>query len=156
VKAVVQRVSRARVTVGDEVTGEIGQGLLVLLGVAEGDPPEAEATLANKIAGLRIFQDDAGKMNLAVGDVGGAVLVVSQFTLLADCRKGRRPSFTGAATPDEADRRYEGFCSLLRAKGLTVATGRFGASMDVELVNQGPVTILLDTAELLSPRRSSS
>ena len=155
-KAVVQRVSRARVTVGDEVTGEIGAGLLVLLGVAQGDPPEAEATLANKIAGLRIFQDDAGKMNLSVSDIGGQVLVVSQFTLLADCRKGRRPSFIGAAPPDEADRRYEGFCQLLRDKGLTVATGRFGASMDVELVNAGPVTILLDTVELLGPRRGGS
>ena len=152
-KAVVQRVSRARVTVGDEVTGEIGQGLLILLGVAQGDPPEAEATLAKKIAGLRIFKDADGKMNLAVGDVGGQALVVSQFTLCGDCRKGRRPSVIKAAPPDEADRRYQGFCDLLREQGLTVATGRFGADMDVELVNQGPVTILLDTDELLAPRR---
>ena len=155
-KAVVQRVSRARVTVGDEVTGEIGAGLLVLLGVAQGDPPEAEQTLATKIAGLRIFEDEAGKMNLAVGETGGQVLVVSQFTLLADCRKGRRPSFTGAAPPDEADRRYQGFCELLRAQGLTVATGRFGASMQVELLNAGPVTIVLDTADLLGPRRGGA
>jgi D-tyrosyl-tRNA(Tyr) deacylase len=147
-RAVLQRVSRAKVTVSGEVTGEIEGGLLVLLGVKAGDPPGCEASLARKIAGLRIFQDDAGKMNLSVKDAGGAVLVVSQFTLLADCRKGRRPSFIGAAPPDEADRRYQGFCDLLRAEGLRVETGRFGASMDVELCNQGPVTILLDTDEL--------
>lgn len=155
-KAVVQRVSRARVTVAGEVTGQIDQGLLILLGVAGGDPPEAEAALAAKIAGLRIFQDEAGKMNRSVAEVGGAALVVSQFTLLADCRKGRRPSFLGAAPPDEADRRYQGFCELLRGHGLRVETGRFAASMDVELVNQGPVTILLDSAELLAPRRGSA
>ena len=153
-RAVVQRVSRASVRVGDELTGAIVDGLLVLLGVAEGDPPGAEEALAKKIAGLRIFQDDEGKMNLSVGDVGGGVLVVSQFTLLADCRKGRRPSFLEAAPPEEAYRRYELLCELLRGEGLEVATGRFAASMDVELVNRGPVTILLDTAELLGPRTS--
>ena len=148
-RAVVQRVSRASVRVGGELTGEIGRGLLILLGVAGGDPPGAEAALARKIAGLRIFEDEAGKMNRSVVDVGGACLVVSQFTLLADCRKGRRPSFVGAAPPEEANRRYEGFCALLRAEGLRVETGRFAASMDVELLNQGPVTIVLDTADLL-------
>ena len=148
-RAVVQRVGRASVRVGGELTGAIEAGLLVLLGVGEGDPPECEALLAKKIAHLRIFQDDAGKMNLSVIDAGGAVLVVSQFTLLADCRKGRRPSFIHAAAPEEAKRRYERCCELLRGYGLEVATGRFGATMDVELVNAGPVTIVLDSAELL-------
>jgi D-tyrosyl-tRNA(Tyr) deacylase len=153
-RAVLQRVSRARVTVDGEVTGEIGPGLLVLLGVADGDPPECEALLAKKIAGLRIFPDDAGKMNLSVADAGGDLLVVSQFTLLAECRKGRRPSFIKAAPPEEANQRYEAFCELLRTQhGLTVATGRFAASMDVELVNRGPVTIVLDTNDLTAPRK---
>ena len=154
-RAVLQRVSRAKVTVGEEVTGQVEGGLLVLLGVQAGDPPECEQLLARKVAGLRIFQDAEGKMNLSVQEAGGAVLVVSQFTLLADCRKGRRPSFIGAAPPEEADRRYQVFCDLLRAEGLEVETGRFGASMDVELVNQGPVTIVLDTAELMAPRGGS-
>ena len=149
-----QRVSRAAVRVDAKVVGEIGTGLLVLLGVARDDPPEAEACLARKLAGLRIFEDEAGKMNRSVLDVGGKVLVVSQFTLLADCRKGRRPSFLGAAPPEEADRRYQGFCELLREAGLEVATGQFQASMEVELVNQGPVTIELDSEVLLSPRRT--
>lgn len=156
-KAVIQRVSRASVTVAGEVVGEIGPGLLVLLGVACGDPePQAEQALARKIAGLRIFQDEAGKMNRSVLDTGGGVLVVSQFTLLADCRKGRRPSFIGAAAPEEANRRYEVFCDLLRQEGVRdVQTGRFAASMSVSLVNEGPVTILLDTEVLLAPRASS-
>jgi len=153
VKAVVQRVSRAEVRVAGEVTGRIGAGLVVLLGVAAGDPPDVEQVLARKIAGLRIFLDEAGKMNHSVQDAGGGVLVVSQFTLLADCRKGRRPGFTGAAPPEEADRRYQIFCDLLRAEGLEVATGRFRREMDVELVNHGPVTIVLDTAELTRPRQ---
>jgi D-aminoacyl-tRNA deacylase len=153
--AVLQRVSRACVRVGDEVTGAIEGGLLVLLGVKDGDPAEAEAVLARKLAGLRIFQDDAGKMNLSVKDAGGAVLVVSQFTLLADCRKGRRPSFLAAGDPAEAKRRYELFCELLRKEGLRVETGRFAASMKVELVNDGPVTIILDSEELLAPRKKS-
>jgi D-aminoacyl-tRNA deacylase len=148
-KAVVQRVARARVTVDGEVVGEIERGLLVLLGVAQGDPPECEALLAKKTAELRIFPDDEGKMNRSVLEVGGAALVVSQFTLLADCKKGRRPSFIGAAPPDEAKARYEGFCALLRGHGLRVETGRFAASMQVELLNEGPVTIVLDTRELL-------
>lgn len=147
-KAVVQRVSSAAVDVAGERIGEIGVGLLVLLGVAAGDPEGAEELLARKIAGMRIFRDDAGKMNLSVKDAGGELLVVSQFTLLANCRKGRRPSFVGAAPPEEANARYERFCELLRGEGLTVATGRFAADMDVSLVNQGPVTIVLDTAEL--------
>lgn len=155
-KAVLQRVSRAQVTVGDEVTGQIDRGLLILLGVAADDPPEAEEVLAKKVANLRIFQDDADKMNLSVLDVGGAALVVSQFTLLADCRKGRRPSFLGAGSPEVANQRYEAFCERLRGHGLRVETGRFAASMNVELVNQGPVTILLDTADLLAPRKASS
>lgn len=135
-KAVVQRVSSAAVDVAGERIGEIGVGLLVLLGVAAGDPEGAEELLARKIAGMRIFRDDAGKMNLSVKDAGGELLVVSQFTLLANCRKGRRPSFVGAAPPEEANARYERFCELLRGEGLTVATGRFAADMDVSLVNQ--------------------
>ena len=153
--AVLQRVSEARVRVDGEVVGEIGTGLLVLLGVKDGDPPEAEQVLARKTSGLRIFADSEGKMNLSVKDVGQAVLVVSQFTLLADCRKGRRPSFLAAGEPSEANRRYEVFCELLRAEGLRVETGRFAASMDVELVNTGPVTIVLDSEELLAPRKKS-
>lgn len=149
-KAVVQRVSRASVRVDGEVIGQVGKGLLVLLGVAVGDPSGCEELLARKIVDLRIFPDAEDKMNLAVGEVGGGVLVVSQFTLLADCKKGRRPSFINAAPPEEANRRYERFCSLVRAQGLEVQTGRFGASMEVELINDGPVTIVLDTRELLS------
>lgn len=152
-KAVVQRVSRAEVRVGEDVTGRIGAGLLVLLGVAREDPPGAEAALARKVAELRIFPDEEGRMNRSVLEAGGAALVVSQFTLLADCRRGRRPSFVGAAPPEEAERRYEAFCGELRGLGLEVQTGRFAASMEVELVNRGPVTIVLDTRELLGPRR---
>ena len=149
-KAVVQRVSRASVRVDGEVIGSVGKGLLVLLGVAVADPPGCEELLARKIVDLRIFPDAEDKMNLAVGEVGGGLLVVSQFTLLADCKKGRRPSFINAAPPEEANRRYERFCALVRAQGLEVQTGRFGASMEVELINDGPVTIVLDTRELLS------
>ncbi len=134
--------------VGEDLSGKIGPGLLVLLGVGQGDSEKDVVYLADKVAGLRIFEDDGGKMNLAVGDVGGGVLVVSQFTLYGDVRKGRRPSFDAAAPPDEANRLYEHFCGLLRAKGLPVETGVFQAMMDVELVNQGPVTILLDSAKL--------
>jgi len=155
VKAILQRVSRASVEVAGEVTGEIGTGLLILLGVAAGDPPGSEELLARKAAGLRIFRDEEGRMNRSLVDVGGAALVVSQFTLLADCRKGRRPSFTGAAPPEEADARYQRFCELLRAEGVPVETGRFGADMNVSLLNQGPVTIVLDTDVLSAPRRSS-
>lgn len=156
-RAVLQRVARAKVTVGaesqgehgsTEVTGAIDRGLLVLLGVAAGDPPGAEELLARKTAELRIFPDDEGKMNRSVIEVGGAVLVVSQFTLLADCKKGRRPSFIGAAPPAEADARYQRYCELLRGHGLRVETGRFQTEMQVELVNEGPVTIVLDTRDL--------
>ena len=144
-RAVVQRVSHAKVTVAGEVTGEIGIGFLVLLGVAEGDGPEDVAFLAPKIAGLRVFEDEAGKMNLALADVGGKMLVVSQFTLLGDCRKGRRPSFDRAARPEVADGLYQSFVAAVRSTGIEVATGRFQQHMEVELINNGPVTLLLDS-----------
>jgi D-tyrosyl-tRNA(Tyr) deacylase len=144
-RAVVQRVSRARVTVKDWVSGEIGLGLLVLLGVGR-DDGEAEATyFAEKIAGLRIFEDDDGKMNRNVIDVGGSVLAVSQFTLYGDVRRGKRPSFDAAAPPDVARRLYEFFIQQIQALGLRCETGRFQEMMQVELVNEGPVTILLDS-----------
>ena len=146
-RAVVQRVSRASVCVDGAVTGAVSRGLLVLLGVGDGDVEADAAYLADKIAGLRIFEDEAGKMNRSVEDIGGGVLVVSQFTLFGDVRRGRRPSFDQAAPPTEANRLYEVFCELLRKKGLAVETGVFQAMMDVELVNQGPVTILLDSTK---------
>jgi len=148
VRAVVQRVSRAEVRVEDRPTGRIGRGLAVLLGVARGDGEPDAALLADKVAALRVFEDAAGKMNLSVRDVGGGALVVSQFTLLGDARKGNRPGFVDAAPPEEANALYERFCALLRAHGLEVATGVFRASMEVELVNEGPVTILLDSRKL--------
>ena len=147
-RAVVQRVTRAEVRVDGQVVGAIGRGLAVLLGVAEGDGDEAARYLADKIAALRIFEDDAGKMNRAVAEVGGGVLVVSQFTLLGDSRKGNRPGFSGAAAPEAANALYERFCAYLREKGLTVATGVFCVHMEVELVNEGPVTLLLDSTRL--------
>jgi D-tyrosyl-tRNA(Tyr) deacylase len=143
-RAVVQRVSRARVVVDQEMIGEIGRGLLVLLGVSRTDSAAQAAWLADKIAGLRIFEDADGKMNRGVADVNGAVLVVSQFTLYGDCAKGRRPSFIDAAAPEQAIPLYEAFIQALRAQGLPTATGRFGAMMQVELVNDGPVTLILD------------
>jgi D-tyrosyl-tRNA(Tyr) deacylase len=144
-RAVVQRVSRARVTVKDWVSGEIGLGLLVLLGVGREDG-EADATyLAEKIAGLRVFEDHDGKMNRSVLDVGGSVLAVSQFTLYGDVRRGKRPSFDAAAPPDVARRLYEFFIQQIQALGLRCETGRFQEMMQVELVNEGPVTILLDS-----------
>ena len=142
-RAVVQRVSEARVTVAGETVGAIGPGLLVLLGVGHDDDEAAVEHLAGKIARLRIFEDDAGHMNRSVLDTGGAVLAVSQFTLLADTRKGNRPSFIAAAPPERAEPLYETFVEALRALGLEVATGRFGRSMEVALVNSGPVTIVL-------------
>jgi D-tyrosyl-tRNA(Tyr) deacylase len=145
VRAVVQRVSEARVTVEGRVTGAIGTGLLVLLGAGAGDTEADAAYLAQKVAGLRIFEDEAGKMNRSVEEVGGAVLVVSQFTLYGDCRQGRRPSFTRALAPAAADALVTRVCEGLRGRGLTVATGEFGAAMDVALVNHGPVTLLLDS-----------
>ncbi len=144
-RAVVQRVSRAAVRVDGEVVGECARGLLVLLGVAVGDGEAEAAWTADKVAALRIFEDAEGKMNRAVADVGGGLLVVSQFTLLGDARKGNRPSFTGAAPPEPAAALYERVCELLRRKGLPVAQGRFRAHMEVELVNEGPVTILLES-----------
>jgi D-tyrosyl-tRNA(Tyr) deacylase len=139
-RAVVQRVSRARVTPG----GEIGRGVCVLLGVARGDGAEQAARLAGKVARLRIFPDDAGRFDRSLVEVGGAALVVSQFTLIAETAKGNRPSFAEAAAPDEAELLYERVCAELRLLGVTVETGVFGAKMDVELVNEGPVTIVLD------------
>lgn len=144
-RAVVQRVSRARVSVSGEVVGEIGAGSCVLVGVARGDDEEAARTLADKVIGLRIFEDEAGKMNLSLEDVGGELLAISQFTLMGDVRKGRRPSFGGAMEPEGAQRLFELFCDACRARGIRVATGRFRAEMSVELVNEGPVTLLLDT-----------
>ena len=145
-RAVVQRVAKAMVRVDGRATGEVGRGLAVLLGVASGDSAEDARWMVDKVAQLRIFEDDQGKMNRSVLDVGGGVLVVSQFTLLGDARRGNRPSFTAAAPPEAANALYERFCALLREKGLTVATGVFRAEMAVELVNDGPVTLLLDTA----------
>jgi D-aminoacyl-tRNA deacylase len=139
VKAVVQRVSRARVTPG----GEIGPGLCVLLGIAQGDTAEEAERLAGKVARLRIFQNDDGKFDCSLLDTGGAALVVSQFTLIADTAKGNRPSFSGAAPPEEAEPVYEAFAAALRQLGVELATGVFGARMQVELVNDGPVTIVI-------------
>ncbi len=147
-RAVVQRVSRAKVTVAGEIAGEIGLGLLVLLGVGREDSEANVDYLAEKIVGLRIFEDDAGKMNRSVLDVGGAVLVVSQFTLYGDARKGKRPSFDDAAPPQRARELYEYFVEKIRAAGLRCETGRFQEMMAVELVNEGPVTILLDSTKI--------
>jgi len=144
-RAVVQRVSRAKVTVAGAVVGEIGRGLLVLLGVGKEDSEKDSDYLAEKIMGLRIFEDDGGKMNRSVVDVGGAVLVVSQFTLYGDARKGKRPSFDDAAAPARAHELYEYFVGRMRAGGGRCQTGRFQERMSVELVNEGPVTILVDS-----------
>jgi D-tyrosyl-tRNA(Tyr) deacylase len=146
-RAVVQRVSRAQVTVNGNVAGEIGMGLLVFLGVGDGDTEADAAYLAEKIAGLRIFEDEQGKMNRSVPDVGGSVLAVSQFTLYGDVRRGKRPSFDAAAAPEKARQLYELFVERFRAAGLRCETGRFQEVMTVELVNEGPVTILLDSAK---------
>jgi D-tyrosyl-tRNA(Tyr) deacylase len=146
-RAVVQRVSRARVTVNDFSVGEIGMGLLVLLGVAKEDTETGATYLAEKIIGLRIFEDENGKMNRSVYDAGGSVLAVSQFTLYGDVRRGKRPSFDAAAPPEHARRLYEFFVEQIRAAGLRCETGRFQQMMSVELVNEGPVTILLDSSK---------
>ncbi|MBM79207.1 MAG: D-tyrosyl-tRNA(Tyr) deacylase [Planctomycetaceae bacterium] len=144
-RAVVQRVSRASVTVDGEVVGQIDRGFLVLLGVSDGDGENEVVYMAQKISGLRVFEDEDGKMNLSLADVGGKMLVVSQFTLLGDCRKGRRPSFVAAARPEIADRLYQGFVAEVEGQGIEVETGRFQVHMDVELVNDGPVTLLIDS-----------
>ena len=144
-RAVVQRVSRAKVTVEGRVTGEIGAGLMILLGVGRNDTSAVAAGMAEKCANLRIFEDDQGKMNRSLLDVRGSVLAVSQFTLYGDARGQRRPSFISAAPPETAKALYEEFCEALRKLGVTVATGIFQAMMSVELVNEGPVTILLDS-----------
>ena len=144
-RAVIQRVSKASVTVAGEVTGAIESGFLVLLGVADGDTHADLDWMVNKVLGLRVFEDDEGKMNRSIQDTGGSMLVVSQFTLLGDCRKGRRPSFVNAARPEVANDVYEQFCAKVRAEGTTVETGRFQQHMDVELINDGPVTLLLDS-----------
>ena len=146
-RAVVQRVSRAKVTVNREVTGEIGRGLLVLLGVGYADSQADADYLAEKISGLPIFEDEDGKMNRSLLDVGGSVLAVSQFTLYGDVRRGKRPSFDAAAPPEKARQLYEFFVEQIRATGLRCETGRFQEMMQVELVNEGPVTILLDSAK---------
>ncbi|MCH2213339.1 MAG: D-aminoacyl-tRNA deacylase [Fuerstiella sp.] len=144
-RAVIQRVSQAVVTVDGDVIGRIGTGFVVLLGVATDDTQEDVIWLAGKVGGLRVFKDDAARMNLTLQDVNGAVLVVSQFTLLGDCRKGRRPGFVNAAPPEKAASLYQSFVAELRGQGLTVETGQFQAHMEVSLCNDGPVTLLLDS-----------
>jgi D-aminoacyl-tRNA deacylase len=146
-RAVVQRVSRAQVSVNEEIVGKIGPGLLVLLGVTHADAEADADYLADKIAGLRVFEDEDGKMNLNAGSIGGAILVVSQFTLYGDVRRGKRPSFDAAAPPEPARHLYEYFVDRIRVAGLPCQTGRFQEMMQVELVNDGPVTILLDSAK---------
>jgi D-tyrosyl-tRNA(Tyr) deacylase len=143
-RVVLQRVSRARVTVEGSVTGEIGRGLLLLVGFRDGDDEETLRWMADKVLGLRIFPDEEGKMNRSVEEVGGGVLIVSQFTLYGDARKGRRPSFVEAARPEVAIPLYERFLEIVAASGRPVASGRFGAMMEVELVNDGPVTLVLE------------
>jgi D-tyrosyl-tRNA(Tyr) deacylase len=147
-RAVVQRVVRASVAVRDQITGEIGHGLVALIGVEVGDTEQDADYVAEKIQNLRIFEDDGEKMNLSLSEVGGAILAVSQFTLLGDTRDGRRPSFIAAARPEEADPLYQRVVNRWRAQGITVETGEFGARMTVSLVNDGPVTILLDSRKL--------
>jgi D-tyrosyl-tRNA(Tyr) deacylase len=145
VKAVVQRVSEGRVSIDGQVVGEIGAGLLLLVGIGQEDEDSDLVWMADKLTGLRIFEDDDGKMNLSVTEIGGAVLSVSQFTLYGDCRKGRRPNFMGAARPEQAESMYDRFNGLLRERGVHVETGRFGAMMDVAMVNNGPVTLIVDS-----------
>jgi D-tyrosyl-tRNA(Tyr) deacylase len=152
-RVVIQRVSRAAVTVDAETVASIGRGLVALVGVAEGDGEEEALRLARKCAEMRVFADAEGKFNLSLLDVGGEALVVSQFTLLADVRKGRRPSFVAAAAPESAEPLVEAFARAMGEAGVRTQTGRFGAMMAVELVNEGPVTIVLDSEELERPRR---
>jgi D-tyrosyl-tRNA(Tyr) deacylase len=147
-RACIQRVSEAKVSVDGAVIGKIGQGMVVLLGVGQGDGDVEIGWLTEKIVGLRIFEDEAGKMNRSLAEVGGAMLVVSQFTLYGNSRKGRRPSFTDAASPELAERLYEAFVAAVRQAGIVVATGQFREHMLVSLVNDGPVTLWIDTADL--------
>jgi len=151
-RALLQRVTSASVVVDGATTGAVGRGLLILLGVGEGDTDDITRRMAEKCANLRIFEDAEGKMNVNLLDTGGSALVVSQFTLYADCRRGRRPGFTGSAAPEEGERLYEVFCSALRGLGIPVETGVFRAHMDVSLTNDGPVTIWLDSDECLARR----
>lgn len=151
-RAVVQRVSRASVEVDGKVIGSIDHGLLVLLAISHDDDRATAHRLAGKIAALRVFEDDQGKMNRALAEVQGAVLCISQFTLLADIRRGNRPSFSAAASPDAASNLYEYFCEVIRGEGLKCETGVFGADMQVALVNDGPVTLVIDSADLERPR----
>jgi D-tyrosyl-tRNA(Tyr) deacylase len=151
VKALLQRVTRASVTVDDEVVGSIGQGLVVFVGVADGDAEKDAQYLVNKIIRLRVFADAESKINLSVLDIGGGLLLVSQFTLLADARKGRRPNFIGAAPPEKAELIFNYFVDLTRQSGLEVATGRFQQMMQVEIHNDGPVTFMLDSREKFGP-----
>lgn len=144
-RAVVQRVSEGTVRVEGDVTGSIKKGLMVLLGVGRDDSEKEARYLADKISGLRIFEDEEGKMNLSLMDVGGAMLVVSQFTLYGDCRKGRRPSFIEAAPPEKADALYNAFIEMVRFKGIPVETGRFQTHMEVSLTNDGPVTLIVES-----------
>lgn len=148
-RAVLQRVSRAKVTIDGAVSGEIGKGFLILLGIAPEDTTEEALYLARKCVGLRVFTDENDKMNLSLADVGGKILAVSQFTLYADCRKGKRPNFIGAAKGEQANELYEYFVSCCRGLGIETQTGEFGADMQVELLNDGPVTIFMDTDELM-------
>lgn len=149
-RALVQRVSEARVVVDGVIVGEIAEGLLIFLGVGDGDTDDIAIKMAAKCANLRVLEDDDGKMNRSLLDTGGRALVVSQFTLYADCRKGRRPSFTGSAGPEEGERIYDIFCGALRNLGIVIETGLFRAHMDVQLRNDGPVTIWLDSDEVLA------
>ncbi len=153
-RACIQRVSEARVVVEGQTTGEIAAGLLVLLGVCDSDTDDDLHWLVNKIANLRIFADDQGKMNRSLIEVDGAMLVVSQFTLYGDCRKGRRPSFIAAAAPEKAERVYEQFVEQVRQQGIVVETGRFRADMKVSLTNDGPVTLWLDSVEMAPKKRA--
>jgi D-aminoacyl-tRNA deacylase len=153
-RIVLQRVTRASVAVDGETLSEIGPGLLALVGIGRGDTPEQAERLAEKVAGLRVFEDDEGKTNHSLADVGGEVLVVSQFTLYGDLRKGRRPSWTDAEDPTQAERQVERFADALESSGVRVGRGSFGAHMAVELVNDGPMTLILDTATLFRESRS--
>ncbi len=149
-RVVIQRVSSASVVVGGEVTGQIAKGFCILLGIHREDTYEDLEWMISKVTQLRVFEDEEGKMNLSLLEIGGAALVVSQFTLYADCRKGRRPGFVDAARPEQAIPLYEAFCQRLRIEGITVATGVFGAKMAVSLVNDGPVTVIIDSAHGVS------